>query len=249
MNFKDQKFAAGRNGKVPAKIRILLVDDHSVVRQGLCALIQNFSDLEIIGEATNGLDAVEFAKKLKPDVVLMDLILPKLDGVQATRKVVKENPQIKVLVLTTVPDWYKVHVCLEAGACGYLIKTASSGEIFSAIRQAHAGQLAFSAQVCQLIQERRSGSGKTLPNGEPEPRRRPNQLSPRESQVLCLIADGSNNKDISDQLAISVKTVEKHRQRVMDKLNLHDVASLTRYAISNGLVQENAQPSAKLMQA
>jgi DNA-binding NarL/FixJ family response regulator len=213
-----------------------MVDDHSVMRQGLRALIQNFPDLEIVGEAINGLEAIEFANQLKPDVILMDVLLPKLDGVQATRKIVEANPQARVLVLTTVPDPYRVHLCLQAGACGYLTKSSSSQEIFSAIRQAHAGQLAFSADVCQILQP--------AANGKPveASRRHDNQLSPREFQVLCLIADGYSNKDAASQLAISVKTVEKHRQRVMDKLNLHDVASLTRYALGKGLVQQQAAP-------
>ena len=226
----------GRTLKTPKKIRVLLVDDHSVVRQGLRALIQNFDDLEIVAEAANGLEGVEMAATLKPDVVLMDILLPRLDGVQATRKIVAANPEIKVLILTTIPDPYRVHVCLQAGACGYLTKGSSSQEIFSAIRQAHAGQLAFSPHICQVLQPPQRD------NGSAPVRRHDNQLSPREVQVLCLIADGYSNKDAGAHLAISVKTVEKHRQRVMDKLNLHDVASLTRYALGEGLVQQQAAP-------
>ena len=232
--------------ETPLRVRILLADDHSVVRQGLRALIQNAHDLEIIAEATNGGEAVELAKKLKPDVVLMDLLMPKLDGVQATRKIVEANSAIKVLVLTTLPDRYKVHLSLQAGACGYLIKTASSAEIFSAIREAHYGRPTPSPKFSQFIQREPARGARSLKGGEEAAalwERQANQLSPREAQVLCMIADGYNNKDISSQLAISVKTVEKHRQRVMDKLNLHDVASLTRYAIANRMVQQQAPPS------
>ena len=221
------------------KIRLLIVDDHSVVRQGLRALMAAADDLEVIAEGTNGLEAIELVNKLKPDVVLMDLLMPRLDGVQATRKILQAYPEARILVLTTISSWYKVHLCLEAGACGYVIKTSPSAEIFGAIRQAHAGKLAFSAQVCQIIQQNQPPPSVGNGNGSTQrPERKPNQLSPRESQVLGLIADGFNNKEISDQLAISVKTVEKHRQRVMDKLNLHDVASLTRYALAKGFVQD-----------
>src|SRR6185503_17626653 len=133
MNGRNHKATTLRTATPRPKIRILIVDDHSVMRQGLRALIQNFEDMEVIGEATNGYDAVEFANALKPDVILMDVLLPRLDGIQATRKIVSTNPQARVLMLTSIPDAYRVHMCLQAGACGYLVKSSTSQEIFSAI--------------------------------------------------------------------------------------------------------------------
>ena len=232
-------------------IRILIVDDHSVVREGLRALLSAVHDIEIIAEAADGMEAIAAITKWKPDVTLMDLLMPKLDGVQATRRILKAHPEAKILVLTTIPNWYKVDLCLDAGACGYVLKSAPSAEIFSAIRKAHAGQVAFSRNGCNMIQTAHvhlsgptvAGDNESLPLS-----RQPNQLSPREAQVLGLLADGHNNKEISDQLAIAVKTVEKHRQRVMDKLNLHDVASLTRYALANGFVQDLPLSSVHLAQ-
>jgi DNA-binding NarL/FixJ family response regulator len=223
------------------RIRVLIVDDHAVLRQGLCALIEKIPDLQVVGEAANGLEAIELARKSKPDVILMDLLLPGLAGIQATRKILETSPQARILVLTgAAHSQHQVHLCLEAGACGYLLKSSSGPEIFSAIRQAHAGQLAFGSNICQVVQSSPESSlalDQTPPPLAAVPGRQ-SELSPRERQVLCLLADGKTNDEAAKTLAISIKTVEKHRQRVMDKLDLHNIAALTRYAIARGLVQE-----------
>jgi DNA-binding NarL/FixJ family response regulator len=221
------------------RIRVLIVDDHAVLRQGLCALIEKVPDLQVVGEAANGLEAIEVAKTAKPDVILMDLLLPGVAGIQAIRKIVEASPKARIVVLTGLAQsQHQVHLCLEAGACGYLLKSSSGPEIFSAIRQAHAGQLAFGSNICQIVQS--SPETVLLPGHSPPPLAaaagRQTQLSPRERQVLCLLAEGKSNDEAAKTLAISVKTVEKHRQRLMDKLDLHNVAGLTRYAIARGFV-------------
>lgn len=215
------------------KIGLMIVDDHAIVREGLRALLSSDPDIQILAEASDGHEAVQLAKKLKPDVVLMDVILPHMNGIDATRQIVRQNPKVKVIILTTMREWYKVQLCIDAGACGYFVKASPSNELLQAIRNACNGSTTFSTAISKDIQDQNRrmfvSQGRIDSNVQ--------KLTTRESEVLRLIADGYANKQIAAELGISIKTVEKHRQQVMNKLNIHDIAGLTRYALSTGMVQ------------
>ena len=212
------------------KISIVLVEDHAVVRDGLKALLTAEPDMEVIGEAENGQQAVVLAKKLLPDVVVMDLAMPQMNGLNATREILKAVPSAKVLVLSSYSDDACVRALLEAGAMGYLMKQTASNELVEAIRHTRRGNQVFSPAISQRIRSQRAGA---FMDGTGV-----SALTVRELQVLKLIAAGGSNKEIATDLDISIKTVEKHRQQVMNKLNIHEVAGLTRYAIAHGLVEQ-----------
>src|ERR1041385_6836411 len=217
------------------KISVLLVDDHTVVRQGLRALLQVEEDMEVIGEAENGRQAVALAQKNPPDVVVMDVAMPLLNGLEATRQVLKNHPRTKVLVLTSYGDDDCVAQLMKAGAAGYLIKQTAANDLLKAIREVYRGNAFFSPSIAKRLRDQcreAFSSGTTA--------KKTAELTSRESEVLQLIAEGFSNKQIAAELAISIKTVEKHRQQVMNKLNIHDVAGLTRYAISKGLIERPA---------
>src|SRR5689334_23765660 len=218
------------------KINVLLVDDHTVVRQGLRALLAAEEDMEVIGEAENGRQAVALAKKNPPpDVVVMDVAMPLLNGLEATRQILKAVPTAKVLVLTSYGDDECVQQLMHAGACGYLIKQTAANDLLRAIREVRRGNAFFSPSIARRLRDQcrdvfSNGSSNT---------KKTSDLTSREAEVLQLIAEGFSNKQIASELTISIKTVEKHRQQVMNKLNIHDVAGLTRYAISKGMVERN----------
>jgi len=219
------------------KISVLLVDDHTVVRQGLRALLAAEEDMEVIGEAENGRQAVMLAKKDQPDVVVMDVAMPLLNGLEATRQILKSETHSKVLVLTSYGDDDCVAQLMDAGASGYLIKQTAANDLLKAIREVHKGNAFFSPAIAKRLRDQcREAFSTGLPP------RKGGELTSRESEVLQLIAEGFSNKQIAAELSISIKTVEKHRQQVMNKLNIHDVAGLTRYAIAKGLV-ERAVPA------
>lgn len=216
------------------KIRILLVDDHAIVRQGLRVLVETEPDITVIGEADNGRQAVQLANKLRPDVVVLDLAMPLLNGLEATRQIIKEDPNAKVLMLSSYSDNEYVHQVTEAGATGYLPKQTVAEDLIKAIRETSKGNAFFSPAVCrQLVANYRETARRV---GDRTTKRR-NVLTTREAEVLQLIAEGHPNKQIASELGISIKTVEKHRQQVMCKLNIHDIAGLTRYAMSRGMVE------------
>ncbi|HVV00464.1 MAG TPA: response regulator transcription factor [Verrucomicrobiae bacterium] len=219
------------------KISVLLVDDHTVVRQGLRALLSVEEDMEVVGEAENGRQAVQLVKKLLPEVVVMDVAMPLLNGLEATRQILKFTPRTRVLVLTSYGDDECVSQLMDAGASGYLIKQTAANDLLKAIREVSRGNAFFSPAIARRLRDqcREAFTTGHLP-------RRGGELTSRESEVLQLIAEGFSNKQIAAELSISIKTVEKHRQQVMNKLNIHDVAGLTRYAISKGLV-ERAVPA------
>src|ERR1044071_2218510 len=220
------------------KISVMLADDHTIVRQGLRLLLEAADDIKVIGEVDNGREAVQAAKKLKPDVVVLDVVMPTLNGVEATRQIVKEVPETKVLILSSYSDDERVLQLIEEGATGYLVKQTAGNDLLNAIREASKGNAYFSPSISRRLLEqcRNSLSGGT-------PKRR-SILTTREAEVLQLIAEGHPNKQIADQLSISIKTVEKHRQQVINKLNIHDIAGLTRYAISKGMIETNAAVNA-----
>lgn len=215
------------------KINVLLADDHTVVRQGLKALLLAEPDIEVVGEAENGRQAVQTSLKLAPDVVVMDIAMPQLNGLEATRQIIKDAPDIRVLILSSYSDDEYVHQLTEAGASGYLIKQTAANDLLKAIREAYKGNAYFSPTISKRILD---SYREAYLQGRPL-KKRGDQLTSREHEVLQLVAEGKGNKQIAADLCISIKTVEKHRQRVMDKLNIHDIAGLTRYAITRGIVE------------
>jgi DNA-binding NarL/FixJ family response regulator len=221
------------------EIGVLLVDDHAVVRQGLRALLEAEGDIAVVGEADNGRRAVAQAKKTLPDVVLMDVAMAGMNGVEATRQIVRNLPSAKVLVLTSYGDDNYVTQLLEAGASGYLVKQTAAADLLKAIREVHGGRAFFSPSIAKWLRQQ---EGEPLAGGPPSAR--PGKLTSREAEVLQLVAEGFANKQIAAELCISIKTVEKHRQQAMNKLNIHDVAGLTRYAIAKGWVERSTPVTA-----
>lgn len=215
------------------KIKVLLADDHTVVREGLRLILESAEDIQVVGEVENGRQAVQVAKRLLPDVIVLDVVMPLLNGVEATRQMIKEVPTAKVLVLSSYCDDDRVQQLIEAGATGYLVKQTAANELLVAIREAYKGNAFFSPCISKrLLEQCREvmARGGTIPHKGP-------RLTSREAEVLQLIAEGYANKQIADELHISIKTVEKHRQQVMHKLNIHEVASLTRYAVAQGIIE------------
>jgi DNA-binding NarL/FixJ family response regulator len=219
------------------KIRVLLVDDHTIVRQGLRVLLDAEPDIAVVGEAETGRQAVQLTKKLLPEVVVMDIAMPALNGLEATRQIIKDAPGVKVLALSSYSDDEYVHQLTEAGAAGYLLKQTASADLIKAVREAKKGNAFFSPTISKRLVE---SYREAFLNGRPV-KKQGTVLTSRESEVLQLIAEGLANKQIAAELCISIKTVEKHRQQVMNKLNIHDIAGLTRYAISKGVIEGGAR--------
>jgi DNA-binding NarL/FixJ family response regulator len=211
---------------------VLLVDDHPVVRQGLRALLSQEEDIEVVGEAENGRQAVQVAGETVPDVIIMDVVMPMMNGMEGTRQVLKSVPSVKVLILSSYGDDDYVQQLTEVGASGYLTKQTAGDDLPQAIREVQKGNAFFSPAIAKRLQDR---CRQAFVDGQPL--KRTIQLTSRESEVLQLIAEGMPNKQIAWELGISVKTVEKHRQNVMNKLAIHDIARLTRYAITKGMVE------------
>jgi DNA-binding NarL/FixJ family response regulator len=217
------------------KITILLAEDHTVVREGLRKLLAAEHDLEVAGEAQTGRQAVALAKKLRPAVVVMDIAMPLLNGMEATRQIRQAIPGTKVLILSAHNDDAYVEQAIAFGAVGYLLKQTSSHDLSWAIREVHKGNTFFSPAIAKCLQKQKlPANGRTL-------RQCVAQLTSREMEVLQLIAEGAPNKQVASNLGISIKTVEKHRQSLMRKLNIHDTAGLTRYAIEAGIIESSVQ--------
>lgn len=220
------------------EITVLLCDDHPVVRDGLRFLLEEAEGVRVIGEASDGRRAVGDAKRLLPDVVLLDLSMPLLNGIEAARQIAKEVPSAKVLILSAFSDDRHVQHAIEAGAAGYLTKETTANDLFQAIREIANGNTFFSPSVARrLLQQRQEN----LRNGRP-PRAKAIELTSRQTEILQLIAEGHANKQIAGLLSLNIKTVEKHRQGLMDKLNIHNIATLTRYAVSIGVVESDYVP-------
>jgi len=220
-------------------INVVLAEDHTVVREGLRALLEAGGDIEVIGEAANGRLAVELVKKLVPDVIVMDIAMPLLNGMEATRQIRLALPDAKVLILSAHNDDAYVKKVVALGAKGYLVKHTSGHVLCMAVREAHKGNSFFSPDIVRHLKAA-SSPDKTGRAGGPAGNNATG-LSSREVEVLQLIAEGQANKQVADELGISIKTVEKHRQRLMEKLDIHDTAGLTRYAISAGIVENPVQ--------
>jgi DNA-binding NarL/FixJ family response regulator len=217
------------------KIKLVLADDHTVVREGLRALLMAEPDIEIVGEADNGRQAIQLAKQNLPDVVVMDIAMPVLNGIESTRQIARGVPGCKVLILSSYSDDEYVRQVTEAGAVGYLVKQTAASELLKAIREVSRGNVYFSPAIAKRLRDQ---SRETFSGGQLL-KKRADHLTTREVEVLQLIAEGRANKQIAAELCISIKTVEKHRQQVMNKLGIHDVAGLTRHAISKGIIESS----------
>jgi DNA-binding NarL/FixJ family response regulator len=218
------------------KITILLAEDHTVVRQGLCALLKSDGAFKIVAEARTGREAVELARSLRPDVILMDIAMPVLNGLEATRQILTADPAAKVIILSAHSDDAYIERMSAVGVSGFLEKQTSAEILIHALREVANGARFFSPSITKRLKaahlsRARFGTA----------RARGHRLTIRESEVLQLVAEGSPNKQTAGRLGISIKTVEKHREHLMAKLNIHDTAGLTRYAIAAGVIESSVQ--------
>ena len=221
----------------PKPIRVLLAEDHAIVRQGLCALLNADGHFLMVGEARTGREAVNMAQTHQPDVILMDIAMPVLNGLEATRQILAANPAAKVLILSAHSDEEYIERTRAAGVAGFLEKQTSAEILTKAIQEVAKGNAYFSPSIA-----------KRLPFDAAKPRDRDGllkanaaRLTSRECEVLQRVAEGSANKQVAAELGISIKTVEKHRQHLMDKLGIHETAGLTRYAIAAGVIESSVQ--------
>jgi DNA-binding NarL/FixJ family response regulator len=219
------------------QITVLLAEDHMIVREGLRALLQAEGDIAVVGEAETGRQAVQLAKRLRPAVVVMDIAMPLLNGLEATRRIRKAVPTTRVLILSAHGDDEYVRQVILLGAAGYLIKQTSADFLSKAIREVAKGGTFFSPSIAHRVHDLHPQS----PNARAAVKKGNTALSSREVEVLQLIAEGKANKQVARELGISIKTVEKHRQHLMSKLDLHDTAGLTRYAIAAGIIESRIQ--------
>ena len=208
-----------------------------IVREGLRALLQAEGDIEVVGEAQTGRQAVQLTRRLRPDVVIMDIAMPLLNGMEATRRILKAVPATRVLILSAHSDDEYIRQVVMLGAAGYLIKQTSAGLLARAIREVQKGNSFFSPSIANRLHSLSLES----PDGRHMVKKKKTGLSSREVEVLQLIAEGRANKQVAAELGISIKTVEKHRQHLMRKLDLHDIAGLTRYAIAAGIIESRVQ--------
>lgn len=207
--------------------RVLIVDDHKILREGLRSLLVDADEFEVIGEAENGRDALKLAKQLKPDIVLMDVAMAELNGIEATRQLIAMLPDTKVLGLSMHSDSRYVKRMLEAGASGYLLKENAFDELITALRAVAANRVYVSPEASgSLLSDIAQGQSVDENNSSP--------LTAREKEILQLIAEGHSTQTVAERLFISTKTVETHRKKIMDKLDLHSIAELTKYAIREG---------------
>ena len=212
------------------KIRVLLADDHTILRDGIRALLEDQADIEVIGEAQDGQATVKMTAKLQPDVVVMDIAMPLLNGLEATRQIQRDFPQVKVLILTMHENEEYIRQVLAAGALGYVLKDAAARDLLGAIRSVYQGEAVLSPAITRLVIE------DYLRWGDIRPPDSSNGLTSREREVLQLIAEGYTNKEIAEILCISIKTVQSHRTNLMSKLDLHDRGELIKYAIQKKII-------------
>ena len=218
-------------------IRTILADDHTIVREGLRALLLADGRIDVVGEARNGREAVEMALELKPDVVVMDIAMPLLNGLEATKQLLAALPKTKVLILSAHSDDAYIDRVIAVGAAGFLIKQTSAQILGKAIHEIASGNTFYSPQIEKRLQDHYNAperAGGLLV-------KKATGLTSRELEVIQLVAEGQANKQVAAELKISIKTVEKHRQHLMDKLGIHDTAGLTRYAIGRGIIEISVQ--------
>lgn len=212
-------------------IRVLLVDDHRILREGVRALLEQQSDVVVVGEAQDGFEALAKVEALRPDVVLMDMIMPGLNGLEATVQVKERFPGVVVLIMSMHDNDEYVQQVIQAGASGYLLKGVAADDLVLAIKEVHSGASFVDPSIAAKLVEdyvRRVRAGEMTEPGDP--------LTPREREILKLIAEGNTNHDIAVKLFLSKKTVESHRANIMRKLDLHDVTELVKYALRTGLI-------------
>jgi DNA-binding NarL/FixJ family response regulator len=217
-------------------ITILLAEDHQIVRQGLRVLLESEADMKIVCEAENGRQAVVMAKEHKPEVLLIDIAMPHLNGLETARQILQAKPSSRILILSAHSDIAYLEKAIDLGVAGFLIKQTSASMLAKAIRAVAQGKTFFSPSFSKHLAEYEKGIG-----GGSSGKNQSKKLTSRESEVLQLIAEGMANKQTASELGISIKTVEKHRQALMDKLGLHDTAGLTRYAIESGVIESSVQ--------
>lgn len=215
-------------------VRVLVAEDHTIVRQGLLALLRSAPDVQVVGEAEDGRGAVAAARDLTPDVVLMDLGMPGLNGVDATIQILRESPRSRVLVLSMHAGEEHVRPAVRAGAAGYLVKGAGLSDLIAAIRAVARGEAFFSPSVAAILLRDARGEASVAPG-----KRASSELSSREREILQLVGEGRSSPQIAQLLSLSIKTVEGHRSRIMAKLGIHDLAGLVRYAVRIGLVSSD----------
>ncbi len=209
--------------------RLVIVDDHAIMRDGLTALLDDEPDLEVVGTAGDGKAAVATIRRKKPDLVVIDLSMPRTDGAQAIAVIKRKYPNVRVVVLTFHKEDAHIHAALHAGADAYVLKDDGRGELLSAVRNVAAGKSYLSPAICdRVVSGYLRGSAPEIPSWE--------LLTPREREVLKLVAEGYKTREIAEYLSLSIKTIEKHRANLMRKLDLHSVSEVTAYAISNGLL-------------
>ena len=213
------------------KIKVLVVDDHTIVRDGICALLALAGDIEVVGEATNGSEAIKMVNDLHPDVVLMDIAMPIMGGLEATRRIRRDYPATKVLVLTQYDDKEYVFPVIESGASGLISKAGASSELAVGIRAVYRGDSFLSPPVARLLVENYQTTA-----GERAARDPYNQLTERERDILKLLAEGYSTQEIADMLVITPKTVEGHKTKLMSKLGIHNRIDLVKYALRKGII-------------
>ena len=211
------------------KTKILLVDDHKILRDGICSIVKGYPDMEVIGEAADGKAALRLVEELSPDVVIMDISMPDLNGIDATRRIIADHPKIKVIALSMHHDKQFVSEIFKAGASGYLLKDCAFDELEHAVRIVMDGKTYMNPQIASLVIESLVNQPQTTSQ------KAFSLLTDREREVLQLIAEGQSTKEIASKLSVSAKTIESHRRQVMGKLNIRNVAELTKYAIREGL--------------
>lgn len=218
-------------------IKVLIAEDHTILRDGLRRVLELSPDIKVVAEALDGRQAVAMATDIQPDVVLMDIAMPGLNGLEATRQLVKLNPGIKILMLTAHNDDAYVQGAIDSGASGFLLKQTCATDVCWAIREIHKGKKLFSPSVARRL----ARIDPKVASRSAKDRAKKALLSSREMEVLQLVAEGKANKETASELNISIKTVEKHRSKLMEKLDIHDTASLTRYAIAVGIIECSVQ--------
>ncbi|MGE4489095.1 MAG: response regulator [Kiritimatiellales bacterium] len=223
--------------KPAKKITVLLADDHQIVREGLRKILEAENDIDIVGEASSGRQAVEASRKFHPAVIVMDIAMPLLNGIEATRQIIEASPETRVLILSAHSDDAYIEKAMAMGASGFLIKQTSSDVLSDAIREIEKGNAFFSPSIAKKLRHQNQTATDRKGNRHTTEIR----LTPREMEVLQLIAEGEANKQIAAELNISIKTVEKHRDHLMQKINIHDTAGLTRYAIETGIIECSVQ--------
>jgi DNA-binding NarL/FixJ family response regulator len=220
-------------------ISVILADDHPMIRSGIRMLLKEADDISIVGEASNGEEAVTLTRDLTPDIIVLDLSMPKLSGIEAVRIITRRYPKTRILVLTMHENEEYILQIVKSGASGYIIKTSGKDELLKAIRTVAAGEKYFSHRVSEILVEgfiRKSDTGEE-PNAD-----KAGPLTRREKEILALVAQGLTNQEIGKKLFISHRTVDTHRTNIMQKLDIHDVANLVRYAVQHGIVSPDTEP-------